>query len=51
MLPQKWSSFFSMAFIAFFIKGIGGEEFIRDRSMGIVAIGTGHFPLPHGMVR
>jgi hypothetical protein len=46
MLPQEGPSFFGMTFIALFVQGIGGEEFIRDRSMGIVAVGTGHFPFP-----
>jgi hypothetical protein len=50
VLPEKGSPFFGVAFITFLIQGIGREEFLRDRSVGIVATGTGHFPLSDGVM-
>ena len=46
MLPQERTPFLGMAGITQIVDGVGFQEFIADRAMGVVAIGAGHFPFP-----
>ena len=51
MLPKKRSPGFGVTFETFQVDILGVDQLIRNRTVGVVAIRTLHFPFPYRMTR
>ena len=51
VLPEERTALLGMTLKTFFVDGIGRDQFFGDRTVRIVAVGTGHLTFPDRMVR